>query len=223
MRRKTTAAGLPADYMPIRPGEIIKRLSEAFALHCEPFTLPEGRVLEHSSLDGQPWLWFFTSGVFSISRQVDGLQLLTSQASESAMSIYGLIEALDGERLCTLRAESECKGRRLPAHYLMSNDNSVELWRDISQLVAYFVKLAINRDRQLVGVPSYNIIRHQLISLMAYPADVRLKINVQTYISERTRLSRSNTLKILNALNSGGYITVKRGRLLNLKYLPLKF
>lgn len=211
------------DVVPTRPVDIIKNLYNKFKCYGEPFSLPSGQLLERKKSGRELFIYFFTSGIFSTYRYSDQLQLLSSIADENTITLYGLIEVLQEEKLFSLRTESPCEGIRVPARYLMNCQDDAELWMDIAKVVAYFVKIAIIRDQQLVGVTSYHIIRHQLISLMAYPESLRIKINIKDFIRERSRLSRSNILRILGELQNGGYITIKRGKLIDIKYLPLDF
>ncbi|MGL4723249.1 MAG: helix-turn-helix domain-containing protein [Scandinavium sp.] len=221
--RIVLANKLSADLSLVRPSEVIHKLYRELERYGEPFTLSGGQVLDRANTSGESYLWFFSSGIFVVYRRIDRLQLLCSEAREDSMSIFGLAEALQKEKLFLLKAQTECRGIRIPARYLETLQDNPEFWQNISMLLVYILKIACARDLQLVGTSSYDIIRHQLTSLMGFPAEVRSRINVQKFINERARLSRSNVLRVLQALNEGGFITIKRGRLMDLRFLPLKF
>ncbi|MHA0938650.1 helix-turn-helix domain-containing protein, partial [Enterobacter kobei] len=52
---------------------------------------------------------------------------------------------------------------------------------------------------------------------------VRNNITVESYIREKTHLSRSGVMRILAGLKKGGYIEMQRGVLINIVKLPEKY
>lgn len=70
---------------------------------------------------------------------------------------------------------------------------------------------------------AYEVIRTQLIQLMAEPDEIRLNMTIESYIRNKTKISRSAIMNILAQLKSGEYITTHRGILVNIAKLPHKF
>lgn len=211
------------DYQAIRPNDVIFRIFEATKKFGKPFKLRARQRLRTSPSAKEQNVWFFSTGMFSVYREMDELQVLSSYASHASMSVYGLVEALQNEKVFFLLTETDCEGVCVPIEAFMKQRDNSTLWFDVAMLMSYFIKVAYKRDQNLTGVSSYEMIKYQLLTLMTYPDDIRRKINVQSFISERTKISRSNIFRILNELQKGGFIDIERGRVISVGVLPEKF
>lgn len=219
---KTTLYSTATDYHLLRPSHLIADIYKKVSDGSVPFILSPDEILVQPGMNEGPVAWFFTRGMFSTYRRIDNLQVLTSYATPESMSVFGIAEGLMKESLFFLKAETPCEGFSIKLSMLYELNNP-ELWQNVAELLSWFIKLASIRDHQLVGVSSYSIIRSQLITLMSYPEEFRLNITALLFIKQRTNLSRSNILRIINELQSGGYINIHRGHLIGFRYLPLHF
>ncbi|MEG0866608.1 MAG: helix-turn-helix domain-containing protein [Hafnia sp.] len=210
------------DYHLLRPGNLIADIYNKVSDKCQPFMLFPDEILVQPGMHEEPIAWFFTHGMFSTYRRIDKLQVFTSFATPESMSVFGLAEGLMKESFFILKAETPCEGFSFNLKSLYEK-NDPKLWQNISELLSWFIKLAVIRDHQLVGVSSYSIIRSQLITLMSYSEEFRLRVTALAFIKQRTNLSRSNILRVFNELQVGEYISMHRGHLLGFRYLPLHF
>ncbi|AJR00378.1 hypothetical protein F652_2389 [Enterobacteriaceae bacterium bta3-1] len=67
------------------------------------------------------------------------------------------------------------------------------------------------------------MLKNKLIEIMDYPVERRRSISVASYVISRTMLSRSTIMRMLSDLLEGGYITMEKGKLLDMKNLPEKY
>ncbi|MGL4726571.1 MAG: helix-turn-helix domain-containing protein [Scandinavium sp.] len=188
---------LASDSEPLRPVPTIEQIYHLLSPWHEPFVLNE-RKMPNDSID---YIYFIREGVYTIFRRTDRFPLFTSQASESRMAIYGLVDAVLDEKIYQIYPETQCKGFRVQSRHLKQFGEHSELWVNISRLVAWFSLYATRRDALINGsLNHYRIIRYHLILLMAIPAETRRTINAQRFITERTRISKSSVLRILYTL-----------------------
>ncbi|MDL4455019.1 helix-turn-helix domain-containing protein [Klebsiella michiganensis] len=160
-----------------------------------------------------------TEGCFTLTRRHDGLLV----AVDSAPFIFGLTELFHYPSGYDLIAERPCRGSSLSAACLRAKLARTNLWQDVAQILAYFVHQLTLRDNQLIAANAYTMVRHKLLELMSLPEAVRQKTNVQQFIHQRTRLSRSGIMKILADLRTGEYITIQQGRLIDIRTLPTDY
>lgn len=114
--------------------------------------------------------------------------------------------------------------------YLLSHEDAIDLfdkeklWKDIANLISYSMELYEHRSNNLLENRNvYDIIKFHLETIWSMTENEREKISVFHYILKRHKISRSSVAKIVKELNNGGYITTKRGVLVNLHKLPPKF
>ncbi|HAS1004211.1 TPA: hypothetical protein I3768_004297 [Enterobacter cloacae] len=79
------------------------------------------------------------------------------------------------------------------------------------------------RDQRFSSKNAYDIIKNNLEAIWELPENERSQISVFKFILSRSSISRSSLNKVLKDLNDGGYINIHRGKLLNIKNLPLKY
>ncbi|HID4702653.1 TPA: helix-turn-helix domain-containing protein, partial [Enterobacter cloacae] len=78
-------------------------------------------------------------------------------------------------------------------------------------------------DQRFSSKNAYDIIKNNLEAIWELPENERSQISVFKFILSRSSISRSSLNKVLKDLNDGGYINIHRGKLLNIKNLPLKY
>ena len=164
-------------------------------------------------------------GVFSLCRFNDDLSVLPIFSP----SVVGLIDAYSKTYNVPIKpenylvAETNCQGRAVSLADFLRVTEECHLWHDVARILAYRLLVMNVRDRELVGVDSYQKVRSLLIEIWAYSAEYRQSIHVLNFIQRRTGLSRSRTLKLLSELKKGGYINIDNGRLLEIKKLPMAY
>lgn len=202
-----------------KPEESFLLLCRALASAGTPFTLATGDSLPACTPPSTECVHIITDGCFTLTRRHDGLLV----AVDSAPFIFGLTELFHYPSGYDLIAERPCQGCSLPAESLKAELSRMNLWQDVAQILAYFVYQLAQRDNQLIAVNAYTMVRHKLLELMSLPEAVRMDINVQQFIHQRTRLSRSGIMKILADLRIGEFITIEQGRLVDIRTLPTDY
>lgn len=97
------------------------------------------------------------------------------------------------------------------------------LWEQYARHLQQTAMVVLDHLVKLTQPTAYEVIRTQLIELMAEPDEIRLNMTIENYIRNKTKISRSAVMNILAQLKSGEYITTHRGILVNIAKLPHKF
>lgn len=97
------------------------------------------------------------------------------------------------------------------------------LWEQYARHLHQTAMVVLDHFVNLTQPTAYEVIRTQLIQLMAEPDAIRLNMTIESYIRNKTKISRSAIMNILAQLKSGEYITTHRGILVNIAKLPHKF
>lgn len=98
-----------------------------------------------------------------------------------------------------------------------------EMWGTVTHHMMLITNKLYSYCKQLSAPTTYEAICNQLMELMNEPEAIRNNIAVERYIREKTHISRSSVMKILADLKTGGYIVTEKGRLLEVRRLPLKY
>ncbi|CAI1838392.1 putative DNA-binding transcriptional regulator [Serratia quinivorans] len=204
-----------------KPEGIFKHLCKMLAKGGTPFYLDKGEKLpkNRTQLSDVKCVFFIENGDFTLTRREDMLLF----ATDTAPFIFGLTELFHYPSYFELIADSPCSGNLVLVETLHEKISMAGLWPEVAQVMTYFVQQLTLRDRQLVAVDSYTMVRHKLAELMSLPEEVRQSINVQQFIHQRTGLSRSGVLKILAELQLGEYINIHKGRLISIRTLPVNY
>lgn len=208
-----------------KPGETIRALHRALCDSGQPFELDTGQVLAFSDRKESGFILLLTQGWVSLFSMNTGLR--TGAAVEPAViglaDGYDLYHGNNGAARHYIRAEMPCRGRRVPADIFFAECSKLNLWCDISRILAHELLTASQAEAELVGHDAYGIIRSVLTELWLYPEELRRRISVCIFIQKKTNLSRSRVMGVLSALKQGGYIRIRAGRLTDLKKLPEEF
>lgn len=138
--------------------------------------------------------------------------------------IIGLAEGvMKNEAKYTLMTEGECTGFSLPSSQAMTLIDQNNLWRDAFCWLVWHSRIMELRDQQLIGNNSYEQIRAMLLSMNDWDEQLRSRIGVMNYIQQKTCISRSVVAEVLAALRKGGYIEMKKGKLVCINHLPSEY
>jgi CRP-like cAMP-binding protein len=80
-----------------------------------------------------------------------------------------------------------------------------------------------NNMMHRIAPSAYEMIRQQLIDLMREEDTYRKSMTAESYIRDKTHLSRSGVMRILADLKTGGFIEMEEGRLIKINKLPAKY
>ncbi len=201
---------------PVRPTECIEKLCSLAKDNGERFIMKSKQRLIQTVPPDPSYVWFFLDGDFHISRRSNGLILYAGKAP----AIFGLWDLFQYNGEIALVAETACSGITMPTEHFKSLLDISHGWPLVAEYIMYSFHLMAIRDKYLIATSSYNIVCYYLQEIMRYPPYRRKLINIQRYIHERTRLSRSGVLQIVAELRNKGYINVENGALINMKSIP---
>jgi len=196
-----------------------------FVPHSQKFLLASGETYELSVNREQSGIVLFHEGIASLCHTDSGLHMSTIFAP----SLLGLVDGYGLFYDVILRpqhyifAETNCICSLIPTETFTKIADNENLWHDIARILAHRLMVMSVREQELVGVDSYLKVRSLLIELWLYPEEYRSKINVMTFIMNRTGLSKSRTMVILSELKKGKYIEIKSGKLVMQRKLPLAY
>ncbi|MEB5959751.1 helix-turn-helix domain-containing protein [Enterobacter sichuanensis] len=179
----------------------------------------KARQIISTNTHQEPMVLVIHDGLLAAYRNSDQLLLSYFQAP----LVVGLNEIFDMNNGIVYKVYSDTRYELQPRNEVIAKINNANLWREVAYLLMFGVKRFAEAHQTSAGLSTYELIRINLLSLMEEEEDLRLAINMCDYIQEKTRLSRSRIMKILSDLRDGGYIEIKRGVLLNVSKLPMKY
>ena len=97
------------------------------------------------------------------------------------------------------------------------------LWETLAMHTMTMNEKLVIYAEQLTAPTAYQVIRTQLIELMNEDKNFRENTTAESYIREKTMLSRSGIMLILSKLKKGEYIVMNGGMLVSIKNLPAKY
>jgi CRP-like cAMP-binding protein len=109
---------------------------------------------------------------------------------------------------------------KLPTEKFVAALNQHNLWEDLARLTAFYFSLSIESNVRLVKKDSYSIVKSLILEYQHLPAIAKDKTSLSAYIIQKGLMSRSHVLRILSTLNKLGYITIVRGKLTKVDFLP---
>ncbi|TNV20701.1 hypothetical protein FH968_09655 [Buttiauxella sp. B2] len=203
---------------PPRPIAEIAILQQALStLGTEHIFHPRDEI--YAVQENEKSLYLFNDGHFTFLRASDGLVLSSGQGG----MIYGIAECLRPRGGWYLKVGEPCMAQVVKAEEAFEVFTKQQLWEPVASLLAWYLQIYSLRDEHLFGVTAYVMIRNKLLELHSQPPGIRSGINVADYIQERTQLSRSTIMAILGELRRGNYVEIKRGKLVDIKYLPKEY
>jgi CRP-like cAMP-binding protein len=200
---------------PSRPTAAIERLIAILMPLGETVDIAPKKRLAWSA-GGNSSVYLFLSGELSVSRVTDGILV----ATVTEPHLFGFSEMFHPLRGNRLRAETECHLIRVEHQEAEQAIEKNGLWRDVAEVLAYHTNSMMYRDLQIVNQRTYPIVCHYLREMDNLPEETKARVNILTYVQERTGLSRSSILNIIASLKTDKYITFARGGY-NLKVFDL--
>lgn len=144
-------------------------------------------------------------------------------ADKSAPAVLGLPAMYKPYKYHFLQTVTDAEITMLPLSDFIDMANRGNLWQYISAILSHALFSSYSRVSLLSSSDVYSMIRQELECLWDQGSGKSEGVSVFNFILNRTPVSRSSLNKILKELTSGGYITVKRGKLTNLNKLPARF
>lgn len=191
---------------PVRPKVAIERLIAVLQ--------PLGKKIDIAARKRLPWdkghspfLYIFLEGEMSVSRISDGILVATAVDPH----IFGFSEMFHPMRSNMLRAETDCVLYRVETDVAEQAIEQHGLWRDVAEILAFHTNTMLCRDLQIVNQRTYPIVCHYLRELDALSEETKERVNILSYVQERTGLSRSSILNIISSLKTDRHIDFVRG------------
>ncbi|MDX6018933.1 helix-turn-helix domain-containing protein [Scandinavium sp. V105_16] len=155
----------------------------------------------------KPYIYLVIEGEVSVLRLSDGLML----GSTREPHVLGFTEMFFPVRSNQIRAETECTLIRIDASRVISEIDRLNLWRAVAELSTYHTTYMVYRDLQIVNQRTPPVVYQYLQEMDQLPDEQKHRINILSYIQERTGLSRSSILNVVAWLKKHKYIDYQRG------------
>lgn len=197
----------------LRPLESIQRLIDAARPYSVTETYKAGRHTELPIED----VFMMEDGLAALHRD-SGKQLLIISAAPLVIGMRSLF--FPQSEVYTLQFISDTSLLRLPNSTFMAILDEQHLWKDAAHLLAFHLLTALEQHSRQVKRSDYDIIRALILEYELLSPIVRQATPLAHYIVNKGLLSRSNVMRILSMLDKMGYITLRRGRLEHVDYLP---
>jgi hypothetical protein len=199
-----------------KPESAIKSVMDCLLPYAIPGHMPPGRQLP-DTLNGESTLWLIISGGLSLYRMSDGLHMGVSVAPQ----IIGLQNLFTHLRRYHIRVSKDATFYAIPMSRVRTCFDNAHLWKEVAEVMAYFVRLMAYRDEHLVHGEHYQIVRAKILEYAISRAiHVQERMGLARYIQSSTFLSRSYIYRVLFKLINTGCIDVYRGKLVKVNHLP---
>lgn len=187
----------------------------------DPSRIRQGRERQIISLEhyAESMSFVLHKGTVGVYRSRD--QLLVKHLS--APMIVGMNSLMNTNADFFYQASGEIQFEIIATSEVLETIAQKNLWQDASYTFMYAIKKLLEAHRSSVGLSTYELIRTNLIALMAEKEELRLAVNASDYIQEKTHLSRSRVMKILSVLRLGDHIVMERGILIRINRLPEQY
>lgn len=207
-----------SEYRQVKPIEDIVRLIDALTPAATLITFRHGQRLDLITQQ-EPKCYLISEGSVHVNRVRDGLVLGTVYGP-AILGMSNFASSLDPSYITT---DKDVRIGVVPLSAIFDILDKQQLWKSFSITLLYIIGHYQHYNMQMIAPTSYEKVRYQLIDLASKDADIRAGVNVTEFIHERTLLSRSHILAILSELKTGGYIKIKKGNLVEITELPLKY
>ena len=204
----------------------MESLLSAFRPVSTPFELAQSNYYHFPLAQSESGFILLEEGVASVCFAENQLVISTvlAPALLGLIDNYGVFNGLPDIRHSSLFAETDLSGRWIAHQAAVNILNEKNLWQEMAHILTQRLMVLSMRERELLGVDSYQMVRILLMELAVYSETYRRQINVLRFIQRRTNLSRSRIMSILSELRKGGYIIIHRGVLMTIAQpLPANF
>lgn len=202
----------------LKPIADIDKIIEQIAPFATPFHANKGEILRYN-FGSKRTCYLLHKGSVTLNRRGDGMVL----NSEQATFILGVSNQFSKSENLYLRVNENAEMSKLPLERFNLLIESFGLWEPVCKLMIYTASRVYEHCTLISQMSSYEIIRFQLQELMNESERIRTSMTAANYIKSRTYLSRSGIMRILADLRDAGCIDLKRGVLLAIRNLPLKY
>lgn len=202
----------------LKPVADIDKIIEQVSPFATPFNANKGEILRYY-IGSKRTCYILHQGSVTLNRRGDGMVL----NSEQATFVLGVSNQFSKSENLYLRVNENAQMSRLPLERFNLLIESFSLWESLCKLMIYTASRVYEHCTLISQMSSYEIIRFQLLELMNESERIRSSMTAANYIKSRTYLSRSGIMRILGELRDAGCIDLKRGVLLSIKNLPLKY
>ena len=170
----------------------------------------------HISATESTRIYLIKSGILSINKQPNDilLRLFCGPAIRGIKIIPEInfeytVKVLSTSEIAIIEYSEFCQ--------FLARFNLWELYIDHLHCALAVAGLHFVQQRKATA---YEIVKIQLMELMAEPVGVRYRINAEHYIKSKTGLSRSSIMSMLAKLKNEGYMTIVKGILISMEKLP---
>jgi len=206
---------------PARPNDEMHLLATLFKPHAKEHKLKAKVKIKFNPPTPfeERCAFILSSGEAAIYR--NNSSLLISHIFPGA--IFGLAEIFCPYAANYLRAETDCTFYTINAPKVMMVLSESNAWPVLTKVLSYYLQYLTYRDLNMVGNTTYRLIRNCIYEYHDLPPEIRDNQALSCFIQNKTALSRSLIMKILLTLRTGGYIEIKKGRLVKMNKLPLEY
>lgn len=202
-----------------KPLEAIQRLTNALLPIAKKQVSPANRKFYYTR-HGESICYLIQHGNIQLHRNQDGVVI----HSIMAPAILGLSNFLiSGAEDFFFTTKTETTLFALSTNKAKIIIENQQLWGFLSLFQAYFIRSMCEYSAKMTALPTYEIIRNQLLNLINEPEEIRSDTTAVQYIQERTLLSRSGIMNMLSQLRRGNYIQLDKGHLIGVDHIPLKY
>lgn len=139
-------------------------------------------------------------------------------------TIIGLSTGFFEQDFFYIRTVTEVKLFRINLNDLTAIIENKQMWKDACVIISWNLGVCLSTYNVVINSDSiYSIVKVYLEMLWNEHRDNLSGIAISNFILRRAPISRSSLTKILKELTDGGYIEVKRGRLVSLNKLPMQY
>lgn len=196
-----------------RPAGSITHLMDTIRPFATPYELPRCRFVDIPEDE----IWLVDSGMASIYRE-QGKQLIFISAPPFIMGVKNIF--FQPTEIYTAEFRGTETIWRIPVVRFTELVEQHALWKEVAHLLAFYFITAMENTFRLIKRSDYETIKALILEYAFLPDCAKSNISLTKYIVEKGMISRSNTMRILSLLNKYGYVTITRGRLMKIDYLP---
>ncbi|HBV4841643.1 TPA: helix-turn-helix domain-containing protein [Klebsiella aerogenes] len=193
--------------------------AEELIKHLHPYSTPrmarKGEIL--ATAEGNCFL--ILKGRIAIYRAYDEKLMVVGEGP----AIFGLSNVTPVVVECYCKTLAPCQLGIIPSETALEVIRNHNLWELVASHQAYICNRLYTYITHIAAPTAYELIRIQLIQLMAEKDDFRESVVVEKYIRDKTFLSRSGIMRILSDLKAGEYIEMQDGKLIKINKLPEKY
>lgn len=199
----------------IRPSPYAKELVEKLRSEAEvKRILPRRRL--NMTIRNIQYCYLILEGRVAFHRESDDRMLGTA----SAPTLLGISNLPGGQIPGYIKMLTPCEIGIITterAHEIIKENN---LWETLSRHMLVISSKLYATNALLTAPSTYQLICAQLLELMSEDESIRLTMTAESYIRDKTHLSRSGVMRVLSKLKAGGHIEINRGILTNIHDLP---